>query len=434
VRIERASPTDLTQLASDVGPAPMNVGALLLLDAGTVVGEQSPEQVIAERSRRIPRLHQRLTPVPFGCGRPIWVDDPDFDVRRHVRTVTCPPPGDEAALLAVAAQLITDPLPRSRPLWAAVVVRGLDRDRVAVVVVLHHVLADGIGGLAVLGGLVDGADPARPAGASRRRPATTRLAADALGQRVSALLLAPRRLRPLGRALGELGVGRPRPAPRCSLNQPTGPERRLAVVRADLATVRAVAHQHGGTVNDVVLTAVTGSLHSLLAHRGERVESLVVSVPVSARRSATIARLGNQVGVMPLTVGTVGSPTDRLAATIALTQARKSEAPGSSGAVLGPVFRLLGALGLFRWFIERQRLVNTFVTNLPGPPVRMALAGASVTEVIPVSVSPGNVTASFAVLSYAGTLAITVIADPVRVRDLPVLVRALDDELARLTA
>jgi len=187
-------------------------------------------------------------------------------------------------------------------------------------------------------------------------------------------------------------------------------------------------------VNDVVLTAVTGSLHSLLAHRGERVESLVVSVPVSARRSATIARLGNQVGVMPLTVGTVGSPTDRLAATIALTQARKSEAPGSSGAVLGPVFRLLGALGLFRWFIERQRLVNTFVTNLPGPPVRMALAGASVTEVIPVSVSPGNVTASFAVLSYAGTLAITVIADPVRVRDLPVLVRALDDELARLTA
>jgi hypothetical protein len=119
------------------------------------------QALLAERARAVPRLRQRLIGTPPGCGHRIWVDDPDFDIRRHVREARCPAPGDERALLDTAVTVITERLPRSRPLWSAVFVTGLAGDAVAVVLVIHHVLADGIGGLAVLANLADHA-PGRP--------------------------------------------------------------------------------------------------------------------------------------------------------------------------------------------------------------------------------------------------------------------------------
>ncbi|HMA46248.1 MAG TPA: wax ester/triacylglycerol synthase domain-containing protein, partial [Frankiaceae bacterium] len=368
--IERASPDDLMQLACDVGPVPMQVGAVLVLAAGPAFDVSAAEDVIAERITAIPRLRQVLVRVPIGCGRPIWVDDATFDIRRHVRCVTCQPPGDEAALLGTAVAIAAEPLPSSRPLWSATFVTGLIGSRVALVVVFHHVLADGIGGLAVLANLVDGVPVAAPAPFPRPAPARRQLAVDALGARCEALARLSAALRALRPAVAELSPAGTARVPRTTLNRPTGPCRRITVTRADLGRIRDVAHAHGGTVNDAVLTAVTGALRALLARRGEPVDDLVVSVPVSGRTSSTAARLGNRVGVMPVSLPAGGDRLARLERIAAITRAHKTARRGASAALLGPVFRALAALGVLRWSVNRQRLVHTFATNLRGPDQR----------------------------------------------------------------
>jgi diacylglycerol O-acyltransferase len=119
VPVDRASPADLMQFATDVGPAPMHVGAVLILGAGPGVGAPEAQRLLGERIGAVPRLRQRLRRAPPGCGRPFWADDPAFDLRHHVRQLPCPAPGDERALLDVAAAATGEPLPRARPLWSA---------------------------------------------------------------------------------------------------------------------------------------------------------------------------------------------------------------------------------------------------------------------------------------------------------------------------
>jgi diacylglycerol O-acyltransferase / wax synthase len=167
--VDRASPADLMQLATDVGPAPMHVGAVLVHGTGPGFSVQDAQRLLGERVRAVPRLRQRLRRAPPGCGRPFWADDPAFDLRHHVRQLPCPPPGDQRALLAVAAAVAGEPLPRSRPLWSATFVTGLADGGTGLVIVTNHVLADGIGGLAVLAKLVDelaGLPPGDPERAS----------------------------------------------------------------------------------------------------------------------------------------------------------------------------------------------------------------------------------------------------------------------------
>ena len=431
--IERAGPTDLMQLAGDFPDSPMQVTAILVLGTGTAMDLTAVRDVIGRRIRAVPRLRQRLVRAPFGGGRPVWVDDSDFDIGDHVHAVGCPAPGDEAALLGVAADIMARRLPRNRPLWSATLVTLLSDGRAALVVTLHHVLADGVGGLAVLAHLVDGAPTMPDTAFPRPAPGRRALFLDASGARLRALGHLPARARRLRSAFAELaGGGIPGP-PKSSLNRPIGAHRSLAVARVDLARVQRLAHAHGATVNDVVLTAVTGALHAVLRCRGEDVDRFVISVPVAGRRAAIVGHLGNEVGVMTVPVTVAGDPHQRLAAIARTARSRRPADPGLSAALLGPVFRALAWFGIFRWFVDRQHLVTTMVTNLHGPDVRLSFLTAPITEVIPVSPITGNVTVGFAVLSYAGTLAVTVIADPGRCPDLPVLLARLQSGLDLLT-
>jgi diacylglycerol O-acyltransferase len=434
ILIERTSPTDLMQLASDLPGAPMQVAAVLVLGAAPALDLTAVREGIGQRIRSVPRLRQRLVRTPFAGGRPVWVDDVDFDIRDHVDAVRCPAPGDENALLGVVAETVARRLSRSRPLWSATLVTSLSDGRAALVVMLHHVLADGIGGLAVLARLFDDAPTIPEAGSPRPLPTSRALFLDASAARFHALARLPAGCRHLRAALAELTAGGTTGAPRSSLNQPIGPGRSIAVARADLARVRRVAHAHGATVNDVVLTAVTGALHAALRHRGEDVDRFVISVPVAVRRAADAAHLGNRIGVMPVPVTVAGDPDQRLAAIARTTRDRRPADPGASAALLGPVFRLLAQVGAFRWFVDRQRRVTTMVTNLRGPADRLSFLGIPVIEVLPVSPITGNVTVGFAVLSYAGTLVVTVLADPVRCPDLALLRARLQNELDRSTA
>ena len=435
VPVDRASPADLMQFATDVGPAPMHVGAVLILGGGPGFSVQKAQRLLDRRIRAVPRLRQRLRRAPPGCGRPFWSDDPAFDLRHHVRQLPCPAPGNERALLDVAAAVTGEPLLRSRPLWSATFVTGLADGGTGLVIVMNHVLADGIGGLAVLARLVDpipGLPPAGPQAAPFPAPAPRAgaLAADAWAGRAHRLTHLAGSLRTIRQGFAELGGTRPpRRQPPTTLNRPAGPRRRLDVVAADLAAIRELGHSHGGTVNDVILAAVAGALQALLASRGEELALVTASVPVSARQAATGGQLGNHVGVMPVALPTGGDLAARVAQVAAITRERKTAARGTSAAVLGLPFRLLAPTGVLRWFINHQRLIHTFVTNLRGPAEPLTLAGAPVRALIAIPNTTGNVTVTFGALSYAGTLRITVLSDPSRVPDVAVLTAALHRDL-----
>ena len=266
--IERASPSDRAFLAMDCGEVPEQFGVILMLEDGGGLDLERARRLIAERVPAVPRLCQRLVRAPLGCGGPLWVDDPGFDIRRHVRAVACREPGDEPALLDTALSVTMRPLPRTAPLWSAALVTGPHGNTLAIVILLHHALADGIGGLAVLAELVDGPSHASEVCFPRPAPVPASLARNAWSARLEAVRHAPQSWHLLRESMGAGGGLRPPRAAPSSLNQPTGPRRRLAVVRADLAAVRAAAHRQGATTNDALLVAVAGALHQVLLRRG----------------------------------------------------------------------------------------------------------------------------------------------------------------------
>ena len=423
---------DLMERAAATTPAAGQVGAILILAAGHVVELGALRTVLDARIGRAPRLRQQLTSTPPGCGRPIWTDDPAFDIGLHVGEVPCPPPGDRSAVLAVAADLLTHPLPPDRPLWAATLVTALTDGSSALVLRFHHVMADGMGGLAVLAGLVDGS-PAPPEDDAFPRPApsTRALFADTLrtrGQALTGFGAGRRRVRD---AVAELS-GRPPRAPRCSLNERVGAGRSIDVASVPLAAFHTAARVHGASVNDAALVAITGATSRFLHERDEAVDHLVVSMPVSTRSTASAGSLGNQIGVVAVSLPVCGTISERLAATAAITHDRGTGPRGASAPMLAPAFRLLGALGVLRWVTDRQRMVTTFVTNLRGPVDRVELRGAPVEQLIPLNSTSGNVQVAFGVFSYAGTLTVTLMADAGMADDLPRLVALLDDELAAI--
>jgi WS/DGAT/MGAT family acyltransferase len=428
--VERATPGDVVALAMDLGPVPSHVGAILRL-AGIPAGDLAAlERLVADRAGAVPRLRQRLVPAPLGCGPPVWVDDPAADPAQHVCRIACPAPGDERALLDLAGRLMTTPLPPTRPLWSAALVTGLADGEVALLVVLHHVLADGVGGLAVLSALADGAPATAARAAARPAPTRRELAGDAAARRRQAVRRLPGGIRSLRRWLRAAGGSRPASAATCTLIGPVGDRRRYEVVRAETAPLRALAHRHGATVNDAVLVAASAALRDLLAARGEAVDPIAVGVPVSMRRSTTAATLGNQVAPILVPVPVTGAIPQRLEQVAAAVRRGRAAATQPPPAGVATAMWWTAQLGLLRRYMTRQRRMHTMVSSIHGPDHHLTIGGSTVASIVPLaSAETGNVRVSFDVLSYAGTLTITVVADPDTVPDLPDLTAALRRQL-----
>jgi hypothetical protein len=205
----------------------------------------------------------------------------------------------------------------------------------------------------------------------------------------------------------------------------------MAVVEVDRARLAAAAHRSGATTNDAVLVAVAAALHEILLDRGEYVDPVIVTVPVSARRAGCGPEVGNLVSPMLVNVPTSGGVSERLAAVEAAVRAHKAAAAGPPPiAVLGGLFRLLARLGGYRFYMNHQRRFHTLVTHVRGPADPVRLAGHEVSAAIPVAVGEGgNTTVYFGVLSYVGTLTIAAIVDPDHGPDLEDLIRRLRREL-----
>ncbi len=421
--IQRLSANDLTTLATDRGQVPMNICAVLLLGGQGDPGRSA--QVVAQRLATVGRMRQRLNRAPLGAGRPYWSDDPRFRLSNHVARLEA---RDEQGLLGAAAEVVCQRLPMHRPLWA---MRwcGLTDGRLGIVLVVHHVLADGMGGLAMLASLVDGIEGA-PVVATPA-PTSSELRHDAARSRREAFGHVGRGLRAAAAGLRELGVdGRPRFVEPTSITGATSSSRVVAVVGVPLAPVVEFSHQRGVTVNDLVLRAVCQALFDLLDARGERPPELVVSVPISMRGAGD--DLGNQVGAVPVAVPYGLDAEEQLSHIAARTRAAKQGSRGSSSMILSWVFRGLGALHLAQFFVDRQRLVHTFETNLRGPGQQVHIDGRPLERIVPIAVNPGNVGVSFDVLSYAGELTLSVVADPTQVPEAESLARTLEVALTRL--
>jgi diacylglycerol O-acyltransferase / wax synthase len=434
--IERLGPDDLTYLAT--GPSSSNLGVVLELD-GPAPPLDALRAALGPKVAAVPRLRQRIRRVPRGCGRPIWVDDHAFDLREHLSARTLATEVDGPALASLAATLVAQRLPLTRPLWSMTLVTGPDATgRAGLIVVVHHVLTDGIGGLAVLAALADGAPVAPPTTFPRPAPTVAALRADARRRwrlRPSQLRAAAATVRAGLRELlpSHRSGGNPATAPRSVLNAPTGPRRAAAIARVDLDGLRTLGRAGGATVNDVLLTAITGSLASYLAAHAEHPDHLVASVPVSRREGTTAASLGNAAGVMPVVLPLAEpDPVLRLQRIASETRGHRGSERGASLALLRPVFRALTTLGLWGWMVDRQRLVNVFVSNVRGPRTGLRLGGRTVAGMLPLGTPAGNVAVTFAVLSYAGTLTVTVVVDPDVVPDPDPIARGLERELAVL--
>jgi diacylglycerol O-acyltransferase len=446
--MDRLTAQDLFMLWPDDYGWSQDIGVLAVLDGTRLLdgdGRVRIDEVrrhIEPRLPLVPRFRQLLYRPRLGLGWPLWVDAPAFDLAEHLRVHPLAAPGDEAQLLQACARLYRRRWDPSRPLWQVWLLPGLPDQQVGLLLRAHHTLADGVAGVAAFGALLDlDADaptPAAPPWTPTPIPTASELLGDnlrqrrqELGRRLSGLAHPSQPGRGSPGALHEFFAER---GPRTSLNRPIGANRRLAIVRGRLEVAKQVAHAHQATVNDVVLAAVAGGLRQLLAGRGEDVRGLVlrVGVPISLHHEQPGQARGNQIAYMmvPLRLGE-SDPVRRLERIATETAARKQQArPQSTSGLL----RFLAVQRASYRFQPHQRFMNLGVTNVPGPPVPLYLAGARLLELFPVVPILGNLTLTVGVFSYAGQLNLTAMADQDTCPDVEVFaqgVRSALDGLAR---
>jgi diacylglycerol O-acyltransferase / wax synthase len=443
--LERLSPQDATNLRTEDRGATMHVAGLAvvdgapLLDAGGQLLLNDLRSHVDRRLHLMPRLRQVVHRPDFGQGSPVWVDDADFDIGRHVRAHPVAEPGDEAALVAAVVELNAPPLDRSRPLWELWFLPGLAGGRVGMLIRLHHVVADGVAAIALLSPLFDAAPDARspdpPPYDPAPVPSPNTLRSDSVQRRLApvsdgaAWLLRPERWwEQTTTAMGPLlQLLRDGPAPRSFLNGPIGTHRRLLLARADLERTRAAAHAHGAKINDVVLAVVAGGARDLLAARGRVAPgaTLRAMVPVSRRADTDEAVGGNRVAIMvvPLPVGEP-DPVRRLEAIAATTADRKRR----------PIELWSRVPTLLAGAMHHQRFVNLFTSNVPGPVTPLYFAGARVRELFQIGPVQGNVRLNVGALSYAGGLYLDAVADAASIPDADVFALGMRRDLQELGA
>jgi WS/DGAT/MGAT family acyltransferase len=413
---------------------PQDVGALAILDGAGLLDDDGRVRIdavratIASRLHVAPRLRQVVLTPRRGLGGPVWVDAAHFDVRDHVLVRPLPAGTDEAGLLAVTEELRRERLDAALPRWRLWLMPGLQDGRVALYVRLHHTIADGVAAMTTVAALLDrtpDAAIAAPAAWSATPPPSDRdLIGDNLRRRLHAVgraattVLRPvstaRRVRTSWPAIRELFAERPSDA--TSLDRIVGPDRALGVLRFDLDDVAAAAHEHGATVNDVLLALTAGGLRTVLRARGEPTEHVTLRtyVPVSLRTRRDTPQQGNLIAQMAVPLDLSARPPHvELREIAAETRVRKGRARTS----LGDVIRGRVASRILLVAVMRQR-VNVTTASIPGPTTPLHLCGATVLEVFPVLPLIANEPLGVGALSYAGRLGIGVVADPAAYPDL----------------
>ena len=441
--MERVSGLDAAFLALETATMHMHVAAVMVFEPPDPDGGIGPaalkferlRRVLEERMHLVPPFRRRVVRVPFGLHHPVWLEDPEFDLNYHLRRAHLPAPGGPGELNAFVADLVGRPLDPGRPLWEMHLVEGLDSGHVAVIPKLHHATIDGASGAELLAAFLDVGPVPRsvpaPGRAWRAEPVPTEAellagAASSLARQPERALSAVRRtvgavreLAERNRRLREEDESAPPPAPfsapRTSLNGSISPHRRFAVGEVALDDIRLVKEAFGGTMNDVVLAAVSGALRRLLRERGEEVDDpMVALVPISARGPQDHDTLGNKVSAMLVTLATsVADPVERLRAIVEGTSAAKEQAQllpedlfQSWAQLAFPALssRLARLSGNMRLFDRFPPLFNVVVSNIPGPDAPLWCAGSRLVALYPIGPIVEGVGLNVTVASYDGTM------------------------------
>ncbi len=435
----------------------MHVASVLVFAGAAPTHEEFSASVEA-RLHRVPRYRQRLAHVPLDQGRPVWVDDPHFNLAYHVRHAALPAPGGERELRNLASRLFAQPLDRTKPLWDMVLVERIrDEDgerRFAVISKTHHSLVDGVSGVDVMSVLFDASpdapDPEPPEHPWVARPVPTgpQLLSEALLERATVPREAARGLRFLTRApreaaarLADMGAlalaSAASPAPPTSLNVEIGPHRRYTWVDADVPTFKAIKGALGGTLNDVVLSSVSLALRRFLLDRGEVVDGVTLKamVPVSVRAEAGAGALGNQVATMwaPLPVR-LEDPAAVMAEVSEAMRGLKESGQAVGAATLTALadFAPPTIMTQAARLQARQRYFNVVVTNVPGPQFPLYMGGRRLERFYPVVPLARRQALGIAIMSYDGKLGYGLLADFDAVPDLEGLADHLADAVVDL--
>ena len=407
---------------------------------------------IAARLHLVPRFRQKLRFVPFGQGRPVWVDDPHLNLDYHVRQTALPAPGSEEQLRNLAARIFSQQLDRSKPLWELWLVEGLDDDRFAIIGKSHHALVDGISGVDITTVLFDvEREPANPPvrppkWAPRPEPTDIKLLSDALRERatspreivrgVRAALRGPRQVLSDIGATGKM-IGAGMSAPSTPFNVEIGPHRRIAFVRTELDALKKVKNEHGGTVNDVVLSVVTGAIGNYLRARGHDTEDLEMRamVPVSVRAEEERGALGNRISAMmaPLPIW-CEEPVQRLH----LITETMGDLKGSGQAVGAEIltrivdFAPTTIASQAARLQPAQRFFNLVVTNVPGPQFPLYVLGRQMKSIFPLVPLARRQALCVGIMSYDGQVDFGLVGDYDAMADLDSFGLDLEAAIAEL--
>ncbi len=487
--MRRLTSVDAQFLAIEDGKTHGHVTALGIYDPSTAPGGtltyDAVHRLVAGRLHLLEPFHWRLVEVPFGLDYPYWHHDPDLDLEFHIRELALPVPGDIRMLSEQVARIVARPLDRSRPLWEIYLIHGLENGRVAVLTKLHHAAVDGMSGAEILGALLDpsaeGREIEAPAATAPRRDAPGQLEMLARGlvaipgQRLRALRGLPRALPhldqvPTLRALpgistaasisrratrirarttdGGVLTGRGLHAPRTSVNGPIGSHRRIALTNHQLAEIKRIKKHFGVTVNDIVVAICAAALRDWFQDRGELPnEPLLAMIPLSVRTEAERGSYGNRVATMLTPIPTnIADPTERVAAAHRSMDQAKQRHQAIPATMLQDAGEFIPPALLARASrvttsvaarLTTQAPVNVVISNVPGSPVPLYLAGARLETLHPLSAIAHGTAINITVLSHAGRLNYGIVVDRDSVDDAWPLAGAVDrahDELLALTA
>jgi len=455
---DRLTAIDASFLHQEGHNSHMHVGAVTIFEGPPPDFEEFLDS-LRMRLHLVPRYRQKLAEAPLQTGRPVWVDDPNFNLEYHVRQTALPEPGSEDQLMRLASRVFSQQLDRSKPLWETWLVEGLEGNRFALISKTHHALIDGIAGVDLAQVLFDltpvPQDVPHPdeAWEPAREPNAVELLADgvaglakaSVGVALRAVGAATRPqesigdLREAAEGLGEIVWAGMNPAPETPLNVPIGPHRRFVGVRNELAHFKTIKNAFGGTVNDVVLTVVSGALRDWLRSRGVRTEGLELRalVPVSIRAKDQHGQLGNQLAVMrgPLPVY-VEDPIARLRVVKAAMDGLKESKQAVGAEVLTSMqnFAPPTILAQASRLNFSTRLFNLIVTNVPGPQFPLYVRGRELLDVFPVAFLPKDHALAIAIMSYNGRMNFGLLGDYDALPDIDAIAEGIEASLAELLA
>ncbi|HJP66085.1 MAG TPA: wax ester/triacylglycerol synthase family O-acyltransferase [Actinomycetota bacterium] len=434
--------SDATFLYMETATTPMHVLGVLLLDTSTMTGGPPFERIkelLEARIHLMPAFRRRLVPVPLDLAHPVWIQDPDFDLEQHLRRMTVPAPGDLRALAEAVGQIAGSPLARTRPLWEMWVMEGITEDRVAVVTKVHHSTMDGTTGADLMVHLLDPTPEVAPtpppeeAFTGEPRPSDLRLLAGGLanvarwpvraaGQMARTVSQLPGMAGSVFRRGDGGGPTLPFTAPRTSFSGALGRHRSVAFGQSSLDDLKTIKATLGGKVNDVVLAIAAHAMRAYLEWRGQLPDRpLLAGCPISVKDDTGQNEAANQISSMLVQLPVhEPDPVRRLELIVESTK-RSKELAKAVGAealqdwsdFLAPRLFTLGMrlYSSLRVANLHPPMQNVIVSNVPGPPVPLYVAGGRVLAIYPMGPLLPGAGVNITILSNMGSVDMGIIAD-----------------------